>query len=1215
MRAALDRGARSALERFIQRARRLLEEDLAHEAEGRFGIHVADGVAEGEDGLHLDPAGLGARRDVVEILEYLRREEPSGADAVARLIREATFTHLNRIVAIRIAEAIQLLPESLARGSASLGFKELLEVAPLLAHDASGGYWRYLRMCGDELASDLPQLFDPRNPLLELTPSSAALDDVVEMLRSEDLDDVWAAPDALGWVYQFFNSADEREAVHKRGAPGNAAELALVNQFFTPRYVVDFLVQNSLGRRLLQADPSSNLVDRLPMLLETPTDVGEPIQLTDVRVLDPACGSGHFLLGAYDVLESAWELQGVAQLEAAPDIVSSLWGIDIDPRCAQVAAAALVFRARQSGYRGDLPRPNIVTARSLPEPAVGWDEALGELPVDRRQLVLAMRNALADAPVLGPLLRVEELLSDEIRARVAGADGGEGTLFGSAGVADDEFGRAERDVLDLLQRIADGATSGAAERLLAAEAQDAIRFVEAMRQRYDVVLMNPPFGAPVQSTKGYLGSAYKWIPGTSDLFALFVGRGVELCRSSGLVGAITSRVALFLSSFEDWRREFLTSGRLVCLADLGEGVMEQAMVEAAAYVIGKDPRQLSSSFVRAVAADNKPEALSLAISQAETSPNVFKRDPRSFEALPSEPVVYWIDRPLVEKLARFSAFEPAHGVVRQGLATGDDFRFVRAWWEVSPRRSTRDPKSAGGKSTREQLQSGARWAPIVKAGASQPWYSPIVLAVDWEGDGERLRNFVDESGRLKSRPQNTDLYFLPGFSWTRRAPRLVPYVVPAGCIPSVSRYQAFPRDDAYAALGVVASNTATAFCRFYGEKFLWPNFLVDNVKVLPIPDIPDETRRRLAEQVRKGVADRSLSYRFLEPFREFIRPREGEDALDWDATSLLGDKLDSEVAEAYGLSAEERGVLELDLREALHTLGHGGPTRLDEEEDDTQAAEYPQRLLSYLVGVAVGRWDVRIGRDPSRAPAALDPFEPPAVCPPGMLVGPDGLPASEAPNEYPIKLPPNGLLVDEMGHPWDIEERVLAAGDALGFSVDDLMNEFGDLARRGLRGMLRRSFFKSHLAAYSKGRRKAPIYWPLTVPSGQWGIWAYAPTLSRETLYAIAAEALRREGHTEAEISRLERERETGGSGRGAKVLDKALDDERKLGEELRRFREEAERIASLGWEPDLDDGIVLCAAPLADLMPAWRDPALYRKDLRTGKYDWSTVSKWADQL
>jgi hypothetical protein len=170
------------------------------------------------------------------------------------------------------------------------------------------------------------------------------------------------------------------------------------------------------------------------------------------------------------------------------------------------------------------------------------------------------------------------------------------------------------------------------------------------------------------------------------------------------------------------------------------------------------------------------------------------------------------------------------------------------------------------------------------------------------------------------------------------------------------------------------------------------------------------------------------------------------------------------------------------------------------------------------------------------------------------------------------------------------------------------------LGRATLRDYLRRDFFKNHLAQYTESRRKAPIYWPLSVPSGKWTVWVYAPTLSRETLYAVASEALRRESLATAEVSRLEQEHASGG-GRGARALDRALDAERTLGEELRRFREEADRVANLGWEPDLDDGIVLCAAPLADLFPQWREPAQYRNQLRAGQHKWATVSRWAEAL
>jgi hypothetical protein len=168
---------------------------------------------------------------------------------------------------------------------------------------------------------------------------------------------------------------------------------------------------------------------------------------------------------------------------------------------------------------------------------------------------------------------------------------------------------------------------------------------------------------------------------------------------------------------------------------------------------------------------------------------------------------------------------------------------------------------------------------------------------------------------------------------------------------------------------------------------------------------------------------------------------------------------------------------------------------------------------------------------------------------------------------------------------------------------------------KSVRDHLRRQFFKDHLARYSKSRRKAPIYWHLSVPSKGWGVWLYAPALTRETLYVVASEAARRERLGAEAMTRLQREQQQGGAGRSPKKVALELDAEEKLSEELRRFRAEAERVAGLGWEPDLDDGLVLCSAPLANLFPLWPEAKATRTLLRDGEYEWATVARWSSQL
>jgi hypothetical protein len=282
-------------------------------------------------------------------------------------------------------------------------------------------------------------------------------------------------------------------------------------------------------------------------------------------------------------------------------------------------------------------------------------------------------------------------------------------------------------------------------------------------------------------------------------------------------------------------------------------------------------------------------------------------------------------------------------------------------------------------------------------------------------------------------------------------------------------------------------------------------------------------------------------------------------------------------------------------------------------------------IVSYLVGCAFGRWNLRIGRDPSIAPQVSDdPFAPVPVCPPGMLVGPDRLPAQSAPADYPLHLAEHRILVDEPGHPGDIGTAVVAAAAAL---VDDpraLLDEVSELLGvADLRTYLSRRFFKDHLSRYSKSRRKAPLYWPLTTASRAWTVWVYAPTLSREAIYTVAAHAERRLNAADVETRRLE-SAQLQASAPGTPTYDAALarslaarlDIERRLSEELRGFRRVVSRVAESGWSPDLDDGMVLCAAPFAEVFPDWpKDLVEMRRQLRSGKFAWSSIHRHRESV
>lgn len=1297
---------RDGLRRVVEALRRTVSRDLTRSLEGTYGLREGSDP-EAVSRLKLDADQLAERGDLLDLWEALGQRTDL-------LVREATFTQVNRLIAVRVAEALGILPESIANGRRSSGFRQTLEVAPLLGSDDDAGYWAYLRLCGDELSHDNPRLFDPRNPLLVLRPHPSSIDELIDLLAPDvlgaahDAGSAWAAPDALGWTYQFFNTEDERQAMRNENPqPQDTRELAVRNQFFTPDYVVRFLAQNSLGRRLVEGG-HAGILESLDLLVDAPTEVVDDADLSSMRVLDPACGSGHFLLGAYDLLELAWDQAGVGKGISAPAIVASLWGVDIDARAAQVAAAAISFRARRHLPDGDLPSPNIVCARSVPGGERGRAELLEAVDPSQRQFLTELMDQLERAPDLGSLLKVDELVSSDTARRMAFGGGSIGARARRRHDADQhtlieagiESGSLALDgvvdqVLAAAQVAADRVTSSPSDRVLAADGGDALRLVEVLTQRYDAVLMNPPFGEPIPGTKPYIKAAYPWIPNKDhNLFAAFVGRGVELCKAEGYLGAITARGGMFLTTFMRWREEVLLGNDLVVLADLGHRVMHEALVEAAAYVVrpGTHRHDRPATFLRLLRerADRRSDALievTANLRNGQADDRAFHLAPTAFDVVPGSPMAYWMSPSIRRLFTEYPRLEGHGAEVRQGLATGDDFRFLRAAWEIDPRGIARN---------RGETFAGKRWIPFAKGGEYSPFWSDIHLLIDFENDAQVLR------GSPTARPQNLQYAFQAGLTWPRRTNsgfgmRLLPAGAafgdkgPAAITKGPNGYPALGWLRTRFVQGLLDLSVSTADETSSGgqsrsyevglvQRLPWPgDAAVDSDSVRRMaelaarPDREDESARRfvgpdltplggpvpnlgerhsahlvrhletldLSHSVERGIAAAlELDEDALRFFDDEVSPHPMSypDRLDLDdeIEQLYTRPVDQTIRELLQRTGGRRSIANLTFiaDRRVEVIAHGlevSPRTiatvverrglLPAGEDATWAGD----VLSYMTGCAFGRWDLRIGRDPSLAPA-LDPdlFAPVPLCPPGMLVGDDGFPVPEPPSGYPLPLTSHRILVDEAGHSADIVALIEQAAEVL---LSDSRRNLGELlamvGAKDLRGYLRKGFFKQHLTRYSKSRRKAPLYWPLTVPSRDWTVWLYAPELSREALFAASRHAQRRYDAGEAEIRRLESaqlQASTSGApgsdvGR-VRELAIRLDGERRLSEELRVLNRTLNRIAECGWVPDPDDGFVVNAAPLADLLPDWpRDPAATRADLRSGKLAWASAHQWRELL
>jgi len=631
---AFDQSTRNRLQKLVSDCRKLLSEEFSIQLQQAYGIDPNSGeVASLVRLTHLSDRDRQTAQLLRDTLaHYLAVDEDDKAHRIAaidRIIREQAFTVLNRLAALLMMEARGLLVAAVvSQGQQSQAFELYKMVAGSALGETGEAYRTFLFSLFDEFAIDLPALFDRYAAQGRLFPREPALLAILEALNHHEIQPLWAEDETIGWIYQYFNSKEERKAMRDASqAPRNSRELAVRNQFFTPRYVVEFLVDNTLGRMWFNATGGqTELRERCQYLLVKPNEQPQvSVRLRDPRtlkLLDPACGSMHFGLYAFDLFlqlyQEAWDWEqghGPGSLDVStkpnanllplcqsyPDhetflldvprliVEHNIYGVDIDPRAAQIASLALWLRAQRAWHdagvkaqqRPDVGLGHVVAAVAPPAERELRQQFVASLDKRDAELFEKTLQLLKGLPELGVLLQVERELPSLISQVYVGTGTG---LF--AAEEQESWEQAEARLRTALVEFAQAAKSTYQGRLFAQDALEGLRLIDLCRDVFDVVVMNPPFGALAANTKDRLVAAYP--RSKNDLMAIMVERGLELLRSGGRLGAITSRTCFFLSSFQKWREEIvLNVAKPEVMADLGNGVMDDAMVEAAAYVLEK----------------------------------------------------------------------------------------------------------------------------------------------------------------------------------------------------------------------------------------------------------------------------------------------------------------------------------------------------------------------------------------------------------------------------------------------------------------------------------------------------------------------------------------------------------------------------------------------------------------------------------------------------
>lgn len=700
------------------------------------------GVAEG-----AEPAGAAAVGG-----RALSPEETGWRDALLRAGAEEGFEHLrdraaytwfNRIAAVRYMEVHDFLPSRVrmftrpaADGSWELGSQaadealdveiegaDPVRVAELKQAGEDGPLFRYLFLaqCA-ELSGCLPGVFQPVDACMALLLPANLMDPdgVIGRMVGDIPEEDWRNVQILGWMYQYYNS-EVKDAFFASKAKETPDTIGPATQLFTPDWIVRYMVQNSLGRLWMLNNPGSPLRGEMEYYIEPDSGHEDFIRIggpEDISLCDPACGSGHILVYAFELLSKMYLERGYREREIPGLVLSkNLHGMEIDPRAAQIARLALAMCARGMDRRffGRGVQADIAVLAPV---ALGEGDVPRGSALEKRKDLL---DALAHLDEAGSLLAPGEADLAAIREAVALA--GDGGLFGSS----------------------------SRERL-----RRALDTCEVLSRRHDCVVANPPYMG--SSSFGPFMSRWvkKGYPDVkSDLFSSFVVRMFDLAKDHGECGVMSPFVWMFIGSYEKLRNEIIDNRTLTSLIQLEYSGFAGATVPICTYTFHNSfIKGYKGGYVRLSnfvgASVQAPKAL-----EAIKNPDCgwfYRRDAETFRQIPGTPIAYWASDGL------FDAFEAgplAKKVpVKKGLDTGDNDRFLRYWHEVDFSKL-----GIGYDSARSFLQSGSKWAPHDKGGDFRKWYGNNDWIINWGFDGMELKA---SSANLRS-PQ---FYFQRAITWS-----------------------------------------------------------------------------------------------------------------------------------------------------------------------------------------------------------------------------------------------------------------------------------------------------------------------------------------------------------------------------------------------------------------------------------------------------------------
>lgn len=692
------------------------------------------------------------------------------AKARKETINECTFTLFNRLAALKVMEDRELFPEVIRRrvehGNLSYAHKQWLEEHTDERNAERMGLKHFLEDKFQELSDSYKiPLYSP-DYAYAMLPTADELFEIITAFNEIEQDadcgaDIWKGDDILGWMYENFNSIEKSELKNSEDKI-EYEKVSLQSQFYTPQWVVKFLVDNTLGKTYLEMYPDSNFIyDEVGkvkyLIANAPTSqMRHPKRLEEIKLIDPACGSGNFLIYAFSLFYDLY-LNQIDQYDAdysrrdIPKLIveNNLYGVDLDERAVQLTQIALFIKAMQlKGRRGAMPTYTHVVSThfELPEyskvkgafiSGSDWNET-------QQKTIRSIWEDLCSAYKFGSLIRVEEQL--DALLPVDSTD-----MFANQWKAN-MFDFKHQMITTLRNQVHQWTGEGSNEYSLA-KANDAITFLDILSTKFDVAVANPPYTKSADygvELKEFVETNYSQPDKFNiNLYACFIKRCCELVGDDGKVGMIHPMTFMYIKTFEDVRKYILNHTHINLFVEYGlSNLFGAVMVDPAFYVLEKDgdTKNNDSLFISLDQYTRTPqekykkqyclEALNDIVTKSQNK-HVHQLPQSKLKDIKSYPFIYWISDEFREKFGDKLLDDVVD--VKQGIATSNNNRFLRYWWEITG--------------------SNQSYYPYSKGGEYAKWAGNLWIYINWE---EKNVEYIKVKGRL----QNRNYYFREGITYS-----------------------------------------------------------------------------------------------------------------------------------------------------------------------------------------------------------------------------------------------------------------------------------------------------------------------------------------------------------------------------------------------------------------------------------------------------------------